>query len=257
MLRSLKTLQGYNIQAVDGEIGKVNGFFFDESTWTVRYLVADTGGWLFDRLALLSTARLGSPQWEDRVFAVRLTKEQVENSPPILADRPVSRQMEEKLSEFYGWPTYWTGATAAVVSKAVAKMEKKGLVRSDPHLRSTREVIGYDIHAVDGVIGHVEDFIVEDDTWAIRYMVVCTRDLQPGKSVLIAPAWVDKVGWLEQAVHVDLAQEAVRNSPEFDPSAPVNRACELRLYDYYGRPKYWTEVKCKSPATPVSAGSST
>jgi hypothetical protein len=103
----------------------------------------------------------------------------------------------------------------------------------------------------------VEDFIVEDDAWAIRFMVVNTRDLLPGKSVLIAPAWVDRVSWLEQDVYVDLAQEAVRNSPEFDPSAPVNRACELRLYDYYGRPKYWTEVECQSPVTPVSAEPST
>jgi hypothetical protein len=243
MLRSLKTLRGYTIQAVDGEIGKVDGFFFDDSTWTIRYLVADTGGWLFNRLVLLSTVSLGRPDWEKGVFPVSLTKDQVENSPPVVLDRPVSRQMEDKLVGYYGWPTYWTGATAAAVSKRVAEMKKESLVHSDPNLRSTREVVGYHIHAVDGEIGHVEDFIAEDDTWVIRYLVVNTRNLLPGKSVLVAPTWVEQVSWAERDVYLGLAQAAIKNAPEFDPGAPVNRAYELRLYDYYGRPKYWTQVE--------------
>jgi hypothetical protein len=243
MLRSVKELRGYAVQAVDGEIGKVDGFFFDDLTWTTRYLVADTGGWLFNRLVLLSTISLGQPEWEEHVFPVRLTKEQVENSPPVTVDRPVSRQMEERLARYYGWPRYWTGTTAAVVSKAIAEMEKENLIRSDPHLRGTREVIGYHIRATDGEIGHVEDFIVEDSSWVLRYLVVNTRDLLPGKSVLVAPTWVDSVSWAERNVHVDLARETIKNGPEFDPAAPVNRTYELRLYDYYGRPKYWTPVE--------------
>jgi hypothetical protein len=109
------------------------------------------------------------------------------------------------------------------------------------HLRSTREVIGYHIQARDGEIGHVEDFIADDQTWAIQYMVVDTRNWLPGRKVLIAPAWIEKVDWLERLVHVDLLRETIQNSPEFDPSAPVNRAYEVRLYDYYGRPKYWDQ----------------
>jgi uncharacterized protein YrrD len=243
MLRSVKELHGYTIQAVDGEIGKVDEFFFDDLTWTVRYLVADTGGWLFNQLVLLSTVSLGRPEWEERVFPVRLTKEQVENSPPVIVDRPVSQQMEEKLVGYYGWPTYWTGATASVASNAISKMGKGTLERGDLHLRSTRKVTGYHIHATDGEFGHVEDFIVEDSSWILRYLVVNTRNLLHGKSVLVAPTWVDRVSWAEREVYVDLAQDTIKNSPEFDPAAPVNRAYELRLYDYYGRPKYWTQVE--------------
>lgn len=206
MLRSVKELRGYAIQAVDGEIGGVDGFLFDDLVWTIHYLVASTGGWLFNRLVLLSTACLGQPEWETHVFPVKLTREQVENSPPVAVDRPVSRQMEEKLALYYGWPTYWMDATAVVVSKAVTEMEKENLIRSDPHLRSTREVIGYHIHASDGEIGHVDDFIVEDSSWVIRYLVVNTRKLLPGKSVLVAPTWVERVSWAERDVYVDLDQ---------------------------------------------------
>lgn len=236
MLRSAQELGGYAIQAVDGEIGNVDGFLFDDLTWTIRYLVADTGGWLLNQLVLLSTTSLGQPEWEEHVFPVVLTREQVESSPPVAVDRPVSRQMEEELAGYYGWPPYWTGVEAS-------DAEKEYLVKRDPHLRSTREVEGYHIRATDGEIGHVEDFVIEDLSWALRYLVINTRNLLPGKSVLIAPTWVRRVSWATGEIHVDLAQEAIRNSPEFNSAAPVNRAYELRLYDYYGRPAYWTSVE--------------
>jgi hypothetical protein len=153
---------------------------------------------------------------------------------------------------------YWGGAAHfgagaaatlpyALAAAKTAKEEEEGDSRSDAaegqskssHLRSTREVIGYNIQASDGEIGHVEDFIVDDETWIIRYMVVNTRDWLPGKKVLVAPRWIEKVTWAESKVYVELTRESVKNSPEFDPSAPVNREYETKLYDYYGRPKYW------------------
>ncbi len=249
MLRSLKELQGYTIDAIDGEIGSVYDFYFDDQKWTIRYLVVDTGNWLAGRRVLLSMMALGQPDWEQRTFPVSLTQEQVENSPNIDTNKPVSRQMEEDLHGYYGWAPYWrpaapgggTGAIAAAqIAAAVEQEEKSGT--SHPHLRSTKEVLGYHIQATDGGIGHVEDFVTEDDVWVVRYMVVNTRNLLPGKDVLIAPTWVKRVNWAERMVEVDLSQETIQNSPEFDPSAPVNRRYELRLYDYYGRPKYWTRV---------------
>lgn len=113
---------------------------------------------------------------------------------------------------------------------------------ADPHLRSTREVIGYHIQANDGGIGHVDDFIAGGEDWVIRYMIVDTRNWLPGRKVLVAPTWVKRVDWAKRDVYVDLSRETIENSPEFDPSAPVNREYELRLYDYYGRPRYWTKV---------------
>jgi hypothetical protein len=111
--------------------------------------------------------------------------------------------------------------------------------QGDPHLQSTREVIDYYIEARDGDIGHVEDFIIDDEAWAIRYLVVNTRNWWPGKKVLVAPQWISEIRWGDAQVHVDMTREHIKDSPEFDPAAPVNRAYEERLFDYYGRPKYW------------------
>jgi hypothetical protein len=240
MLRSAKSLYGYTIRAKDDDIGKVHEFYFDDGTWTIRYLVVDTGSWLLGRRVLLSTTAVDEPEPEKQAFPVALTKEQVERSPHFGSDKPVSRQMEADLHTHYGWTPYWSGAgtAPAVAAARMAAIREPG----DPHLRSAREVTNYRIHATDGEIGHVEDFIVESTMWIIRYMIINTRNWLPGRSVLVAPAWVSKVSWAKSKVFVDLDKEMIKNSPEFDPSAAVNREYELRLYDYYGRPKYWTQV---------------
>jgi hypothetical protein len=100
-----------------------------------------------------------------------------------------------------------------------------------------KEVTGYHIEAKDGAIGHVEGFILDDEDWMIRYMVVDTRSWLPGKKVLIAPCLIRSVHWDESKVCLDLSRELVEGGPEYDPSAPVNREYEKRWYDYYGRPE--------------------
>jgi hypothetical protein len=240
MLRSIESLVGYTLRARDGEIGQVHDFYFDDQTWIVRYLVADTGNWLVGRRVLISPFALRQPDWAGQAFPVNLTKEQVKASPPIDTDKPVSRQMEEELHLHYGWPPYWGAAEGLVAAQMMAQATEQAAGREgDPHLRSVREVSGYRIQARDGEIGHVEDFIAKDETWTIRYMVVDTRNWLPGKKVLVAPTWIDEVDWARESVHVGLLRETIQNSPEYDPSLPVNREYEVRLYDYYGRPKYW------------------
>jgi len=247
MLRSLKTMFGYELRASDGAIGKADDFLFDAVAWFVRYLVADTGGWLTGRQVLLSPLVLGWADAESKTFDVGLTREQVEASPPIDRDMPVSRQMEAELHRHYDWVPYWqspfpfAGTSAAVAARSIAPDVDADEAQGDPNLHSVREVTGYHIYATDGDIGHVDDFIVEDDSWAVRYLVVDTGNWLPGKKVLLVPSWVQQVNWLERAVYIDLKRESIRNSPEFDPGAPVNRDYEERLFDYYGRRKYWEE----------------
>ncbi|HSJ53829.1 MAG TPA: PRC-barrel domain-containing protein [Anaerolineae bacterium] len=248
MLRSLKTMFSYELQATDGEIGKVADFYFDDLTWYVRYLVADTGSWLAERQVLLSPLVLGWADAESKTFNVALTREQVEASPPIERDMPVDRQVEAELHRHYAWVPYWQApfpfaATSSAVVAAETGAEEKGEEQGDPHLHSVREVTGYHIYATDGDIGHVDDLVVEDDSWVIRYLVVDTGNWLPGKRVLMVPSWVQQVDWLERMVYVDLKRESIRNSPEFDPREPVNRDYEERLYDYYGRRKYWEETE--------------
>lgn len=252
MLSGIKDLRGYKILATDGEIGKVHEFYFDDAMWTIRYLVVNTGSWLFERRVLLSPIVLGQPYWEMRVFPVALTRMQVKNSPAIETDKPVSRQQEIELHQYYGWPYYWAGggfaggATPAIPPQVIAEQMDYGTKREtgeeeslDPHLRSTREVIEYHIQAIDGEIGHVEDFVVDDETWAIRYMVVDTKNWLAGRKVLVAPMWIERINWAESKVHVGLTREKTKASPEFEPATPVNREYEERLYDFYGRPRYW------------------
>jgi hypothetical protein len=107
MLRNVKEMRGYSIQATDGEIGKVHAFYFDDQTWVIRYMVADTGGWLLDRKVFISPAALHRPNWGEEVLPVSLTRKQVKHSPSIDTDKPVSRQHEREILEYYKWPIYW------------------------------------------------------------------------------------------------------------------------------------------------------
>ena len=242
MLRSMKDFIGYEVQATDGEIGQVDDFLFDDHSWDVRYLVVATGIWLAKRRVLVSPVALGSPKGEVKSFPVMLTRDQVKVSPVIDTDQPVSRQMEEELHTYYRWSPYWSDTRGRAAARVISRKIGEGAME-DLTLRSVGEVVGYDIHATDGEIGRVEDFIADDQAWVIRYLVVDTHRWLPGRKVLVAPTWVDMVNWSERNVYVGLPWETVKDSPEYDPSAPVNSEYELRLYDYYGRPRYWIPAK--------------
>lgn len=254
MLRSAKDLQGYTIQATDGDIGTVQTFYFDDESWRVRYLVVDTGNWLPGKRVLLAPSALHQPFLGTQHLAVNLTQEQVRTSPDIDTDMPVSRQQETTLHAHYNWPAYWTMYDPLVAPTMIARPggppgppplsssmpEVVDQRQGNAHLRSMREVMGYDIRASDGRIGHVEDFIIDTDGWSVRYMVIDTRNWLPGQKVLIAPAWVREVNWHDAQVDVDLSRDQIKDSPAFDATEPVNRDYEMKLYDYYGRPAYWS-----------------
>jgi hypothetical protein len=248
MLRSLKALEGDMLNAMDGTIGSVHDFLFDDQSWVVRYLVADTGTWLPGRQVLIPGAILGEPtSWGDSAIPVPLTRDQIEDSPGIELDAPVSRRRERELHEHYRLRTYWTEPMdPAGAHSPYEPVAGTGSPTAQPedesacHLRSTTAVRGYAIHALDGDIGHVEEFVAETPGWIIRYMVVDTRNWLPGRKVLVSPTWITDISWAERAVRVDLPRDLVKDAPEYDPSAPVNRRYEEQLYDFYGRPRYWS-----------------
>jgi hypothetical protein len=252
MLRNIDFLtSGYVLKAKDGEIGRCKDFLFDDRYWTIRYMVAYTGKWLPGRKVLISPVLLGKADWGTLSFPVDLTKEQIENSPALDEHAPVSRQHEREISQYYGMPYYWTGSAiwgeyihpsalrAVHGSVAQEEPEREEDQRADHHLRSTKEVIGYHIQATDGEVGHVEDFIVEDSTWRIRYIVVDTRNWLPGRKVILSPLWAFSVEWPGKKVHVDIDKEQVKSSPKYDSKAPVHRRYEAQLFDHYGRRTYW------------------
>jgi uncharacterized protein YrrD len=247
MLNKIKTLEGFKLNCFDGEIGKVKEFYFDDRHWTIRYLVADTGGWLTGKQVLISPYALVAADRAEHYITVNLTKEQIENSPPLGSDQPVSQQFETDYHGYYGYPMYWGGLSMWGAYPYIQRdreqwyeptpEEKKG----DPNLRSTREVSGYHIQATDGEIGHVEDFIIDDRTWAIRYLIVDTVNWWSGKKVLVSPRWIDRVSWNESKVFINLPSEIIKQSPEYMQETLLMRDYETRLHQHYNRQGYWVD----------------
>jgi len=247
MLNKAKTLKGYKLNSLDGEIGKVKEFYFDDRHWTIRYLVADTGNWLLERQVLISPYALANVNKEEQYIAIDLTKKQIEDSPSVDSDKPVSRQFEEAYYGYYGWPMYWGGPYMWGSYPNIERDPKKWRKYTqnektwDPHLSSTYDVSGHDIQAIDGEIGHVEDFIIDDETWAIRYLIIDTQNWWPGKKVLVSPQWIERVSWDESKVFVNLLRETIKQSPEYTEESLLTRDYETELHRHYSRQGYWVD----------------
>lgn len=274
MLRQSSELIGYSVRAKDGLIGTISDLLFDDETWTLRWAVVDTGDWISGREVLLPPSAFGTPDVAQRQFPMDLTRDQIESSPELSEHEPVSRSKEIELYSHYGWLPYWYpgadpmmgapgypgyvplpgGAGPAVPPTAVgparvppedideAQAENPDLqaeTEGDLHLRSVREVTEYYVHATDGDIGHIEEFLIDDEDWAIRYLVIDTVNWWPGKMVLISPDWIESVTWEDEHVRVKMTREQIKTSPEYDPSTSVERAYEDRLNRHYNAPNYW------------------
>jgi len=251
MKRTIKNLMGFTMGATDGEIGKVTDFYFDDLTWTIRYLVVETGNWLSNRKVLISPEALLQGDWENKTFPVNLTKEQIEKSPNIDTDQPVSRQHEVELYAHYPWTNYWggglwaggIGTTGMVMPMSSVPIEETvknsknndAEPEGDPHLRSAKNVQGYAIHALDDTIGDVEDFIVDDSNWTVDYIVVDTGNWFPGKKVTISPDLIKEINWETSEVIVNASVDQVKNSPEYDASTNLSTEYESSLKNHYGR----------------------
>jgi uncharacterized protein YrrD len=243
MQRSLNSLIGFHMGAADGEIGKVKDFYFDDESWTVRYLVVKTGNWLSDKKVLISPASIGTPDFNENIFPTGLTTEQIKNSPDIDTERPVSRQHEMDLNRYYSWPQYWgSGFYSGGVAPTSIPVERRDepdydttTRGTDQHLHSADEVEGYKIQALDGEIGKIKDYIIDDQTWQIRFLVVDTGNWLDRNKVLISPTWIREVQWDDSEVVADLTKDAIKNSPKYDESVTLDDVYERKLYDYYER----------------------
>jgi sporulation protein YlmC with PRC-barrel domain len=249
MLRNASAIRGYAVVASDGRLGTVSDFLFDDESWLVRWLVVDPGNWLSGRKVLLPSFVLEHLDSGRQEFTVRLTKQQVKDSPDIDAERSVSRQMETDVYEHYGWSPY-SGSGLSMGGYGSPNTMSPNLLggsrqraehiadtrRSDddPHLRSIEAITGYHIHASDGEIGHLEDFLVEDADWSIRYLVVDTKNWWPGKKVLISPRSIDEIDWSDKLVNLNVVRQKVTDSPTYDPSIVVDRAYDDKFLTYYG-----------------------
>lgn len=247
MLTNAKTIRDYKVNGVDGEVGGIKDFFFDDHFWTVRYLVVNTGSWLKKRQVLISPYFLGTVDHSLEFINVDLTKEEIKNSPPLESDMPVSRQYEEQYYGHFGAPVYWGGSSMWGSSQSIIRdREKWDTIESgegswDPNLQSGKDVTGLNIQTINDEIGEVDDFIIDDDTWAIRYLVIDTGKWLPGKKVLVSPQWIDRISWDDSKVFVDISREAIENSPEYHDGELLTRDYETRLHKHYNKMGYWSE----------------
>lgn len=263
MLRRLEELQGYELVASDGIVGSLHDVFLDDETWTVRYFAVDTGLWL-GRLVLVSPISIESPDWQGRRIPLRVTRDEIERSPDLLSRARFTREEEREFAAYYGYPQYWGGVTLwgwadrpgalasapppgyvppAALDPGAANADADALTTS---IFSGRDIRGYHIHALDGEIGHIDDFIIDEDNWSVRYLQIDTSNWIGGKTVLLSTRWVQRIDPADGKLHVEVTKERIENGPQFDPDQPIDRAFEERLHQHYGLPAYWERDRART-----------
>jgi sporulation protein YlmC with PRC-barrel domain len=173
MLRGLNDLRRFRIAATDGNLGNVGDLYFDDRTWSVRYLEVDAGNWLPGRRVLVPPIAVRSS--DPTTLHVALSRHQVSASPDVNSCEGPGSSTEQ----------------GGVEPASLARSGESGAA----HLQTATAVMGYAIRAEDGEIGHVKDVLVDDQSWAIRYLVVDTENRWAGKKVLVSPAWLTHVTW--------------------------------------------------------------
>lgn len=272
MLRNMNDLKEYEIVAIDGSVGSIKDFLFDDFAWVVRYFVVETGNWLLSKRVLLSPIAIQKPNWGNKVLPVSITQNQVENSPDINTAKPVSRQHEIEYLGYYGYPLYWSevglwGDNMYPCSLNQNDAEKQQNLENltnekrdaspadqnqdeDSNLRSCTEVMGYHVHATDGDIGHISELLVEEGTWAVRYLVVDTTDWWGGYKVLITPECINEIIWVDNSVTINLSRESIKKAPLYQSTEQLNRHCEGISYKDYGLTSYWARSSKIQPEGP-------
>jgi hypothetical protein len=247
MIRSLRDLIGYVVAAEDRELGKCKDFLLDDVSWAVRYMVADTRKMLPGRKVVISPHFLGDPEDETRRFHVHLSKEEVEASPPLLEDAPVTREYEVMWYDHFGLSYYWLKSDKRGMTEnpsAIALDEREepesGVAPSEKeHLLSLEKMTDFHVDVLDGGIGRFADVLASTRTWQGRYAIVDTGKWLPGRQVCILTDCINWVNPVDRKIGVGLTKEAIRRSPEYHPYVPMNKEYQVVLHDYYGWPKYW------------------
>lgn len=251
MLYRADSILNVKVEATDGVVGRVKDLYFDDASWTLRYLVVDTGGWLTGRDVLIGSESLVTYDEARQSIVTRLSQMQIENSPAAEQGQPLSRMSEIQLSQYYGWSPYWTAPTGLFPwsktysfprdasapnggpASAQFEAEFEGQSRGEPNLRSFLDLKNYGLHATDGDVGQVEDLLLEPDSWRITHVIADTRLWWPGGLVVVDRALIQKIDWNERQIVVSMTRDQVKDSPAFDKHRSVDEKYQTELSEYY------------------------
>lgn len=248
-------LEKFSMKATDDELGSIDDFYFDSDSFKVRYFVGDTRTWFFGGKVLLSPESFTSLDVEEQQIELNLTKEQIKNSPKPDEDAPVSRQFEQRLNNYYGWPVYWAGAMGNPTSAQQAAVPLVPPVNnledestSDPvqdrieqevSLRSMNEIKGYTVHVKDGEIGKVSDFLLDHQTWDIRYLEINVGGFLQKEHIILLPSAVEEINALDKTITIDVEKNKIDNAPHYEDYSNLTREDEESLYAHYENMPYW------------------
>lgn len=209
MLIVAREMFGVPVEAADGRVGTLYDVLFDDQSWKVRHLVVDTTRDFHGRQVLLESQSVDHVDWRERNVQLRLSHDEVSRAPSVDTDLPVALREAAEPTQVLVSEAYWAG-----------DLDPSADSGGDPHLRSARLLAGLHIHCRDGRLGHVEDFVVDDSTWSVGYLVVDTRNWWPGKRVLIEPTSVVSIHWPEREIHLMLSRDQIEQRPAFDGVVP-------------------------------------
>lgn len=223
MLWTAFKLKGYAVSGTDGHLGTVADLLFDDASWKMRWLVVSTGDWFPAHDVLLPVGVVGYPDPARRQIGVALTVQQIQDSRHVDSDLPVSQQA--------GVGSPLDRATAGPrTGYAVLRRSRP----DDPHLRSMEAVIGHRVHAIDGLIGHVDDLLIDDADWSVRFVKVDTRSWGPARRVLLPPRLIRKIDWPARSVHLDVDRREIESRSSHGPiaaAAPVHGEVVVACHD--------------------------
>jgi hypothetical protein len=242
MLVRLNGLMEFSLLAEDKKFGKVKDLLFDDAQWKLIYLVVDMNPWIFRRKVIISTSSIsGEIDRDKKGFPVCLTTYQIKNAPHVDTNRPISREKEIELNDYYKWPAYWNytmeqGTIAPTVAPIMKPNADPNKTRGrENHLRSVNELNGYSIEAIDGHAGYLEDFIADGSNWYIPYLLVKNSDWLPGKLIIVPMEWVEILDWEEKKINVRLTRDCLQHGPQYNADEFDVPGQEALVDNYYSR----------------------
>lgn len=248
-----KDLRNFRVETKDGKRASVKDIYFDDEKFAVRYLILNSGPWKFGKKVLVSPFLVEKVEAASGWIMLKIDREGLGLCPEIDENQPISREMERQYSDRLFLPYYWGGAGLwglyatpyGTYSPELRQRYEYPLSDighgAENHLRSAREVSGYHVNARDERLGHVDDFIIDETDWSIRYFVLHTSDWRTGKSVLVAPDWLDEILWSTKTAYFNVDRSSIEGAPVYDPARPFDKEFETRLYRHYDKPAYWDE----------------